>query len=108
MALTFSSTPSWLHEAFFSPQSFLHPAWDLLRKWKEPATEEEAEIQLMVSNSGRHVSGWKTNRGASTPTATPVRQWEGCKKILSSEKGKCFCRERPQLSLSFLPTTAAY
>lgn len=59
IALTFFPSPSWPHKAFFSPQSLLHPAWELLGKRKEPATEEEAEIQLMVPNGGRDVSGWK-------------------------------------------------
>jgi hypothetical protein len=71
MALNFFPTPSWLQEAFFSPQSLLHPAWELLGKWKEPATEEEAEIQLMMPNSGRHVSGWKNQPGSPHPHPPP-------------------------------------
>lgn len=63
MALTFFPSPSWLHKAFFSPQSLLPPVWELLGKWKELTTEEEAEIQLMVPNSGRDVSGWKNQPG---------------------------------------------
>lgn len=103
MALTFFPSPSWLHKAFFSPQSLLPPVWELLGKWKEPPTEEEAEIQLMVPNSGRDVSGWKTSQGEPTPTPTSVRQREGCKKILSNERGSA-SEERNLSSLYPLST----
>lgn len=60
-------SPSWLHKAFHSQSQPSAPCLGAAGKWKESALEEEAEAQLMVPNSGRHVSGWKNQPGSSWP-----------------------------------------
>lgn len=67
-------------------------------KWKEPALEEEAEAQLMVPNSGRHVSGWKNREKQGAPGLHPSEA-VGRLEAKSSERG----RASEEKDLLFIP-----